>query len=39
MAEETALRILENERGVGLDADCLDALIGSLGRVAGQRAA
>lgn len=33
MPIETALRILENERAVGLDADCLDALIGSLGSV------
>ena len=32
MPIETALRILENERGVGLDADCLDGLIGSLAR-------
>jgi HD-GYP domain-containing protein (c-di-GMP phosphodiesterase class II) len=36
MPIEVALRILENERGVGLDADCLDALIGSLARAVGR---
>ncbi|TMQ73773.1 MAG: HD domain-containing protein [Candidatus Eisenbacteria bacterium] len=32
LPEETALRILEAERGVGLDADCLDGLIYNLER-------
>lgn len=32
MPEETALRILEGERGVGLDPECLDALIATLER-------
>ncbi len=36
--EETALRILEKERGVGLEADCLDALTAALARGAGQDA-
>jgi len=39
MPEETALRILEQERGVGLDPDCLDALIAALERSAGRGAA
>jgi HD-GYP domain-containing protein (c-di-GMP phosphodiesterase class II) len=30
LPEETALKILENERAVGLDADCLDALVANL---------
>jgi HD-GYP domain-containing protein (c-di-GMP phosphodiesterase class II) len=30
MPEETALKILEKERGVGLDPDCLDGLISGL---------
>jgi HD-GYP domain-containing protein (c-di-GMP phosphodiesterase class II) len=32
MSTETALRILDTERGVGLDADVIDGLIGWLGR-------
>ena len=39
MPEETALGILEKERGVGLDADCLDALIAVLERSAGRSTA
>jgi len=38
MPVETALRILENERGVGLDPDCLDGLVGSLSRGATREA-
>ena len=38
MPEETALAILEKERAVGLDPDCLDALLATLGR-AGRDAA
>ncbi len=34
LPEETALKILENERAVGLDPDCLDALVASLERLA-----
>mgnify|MGYP001600951139 FL=1 len=32
LPEETALKILEAERNVGLDADCLDALVANLER-------
>jgi HD-GYP domain-containing protein (c-di-GMP phosphodiesterase class II) len=32
LPEETALKILENERGAGLAADCIDALVATLGR-------
>jgi HD-GYP domain-containing protein (c-di-GMP phosphodiesterase class II) len=38
MPEETALEILEKERAVGLDPDCLDALIAVLERSAGRGA-
>jgi HD-GYP domain-containing protein (c-di-GMP phosphodiesterase class II) len=36
LPEETALKILENERAVGLDADCLDALHAALERGVGR---
>jgi HD-GYP domain-containing protein (c-di-GMP phosphodiesterase class II) len=43
LPEETALKILEKERGIGLDPDCLDALVANLERgevpVAAPRAA
>ena len=39
MPEERALAILEKERGVGLDPDCLDALLTVLDRSAGRRPA
>jgi HD-GYP domain-containing protein (c-di-GMP phosphodiesterase class II) len=32
LPEETAVKILENERNVGLDPDCLDALLATLAR-------